>query len=135
MTDDLVIRWRDEVTDDEAAELVASSGGAPEPGWWDRVRQHSLGWVTARAADGGLVGFVNVAWDGARHAFLVDTATHPNRQRQGIGTAVVRCAAEGARAAGCEWLHVDFEPHLERFYLESCGFRTTAAGLIRLTGG
>lgn len=60
MTDDLVIRWRDEVSDDEVARLIASSGGAPEPGWWVRVRPHSLGWVTARAADGGLVGFVRL---------------------------------------------------------------------------
>jgi hypothetical protein len=35
-------------------------------------------------------------------------------------------------AAGCEWLHVDFEPELRRFYLDACGFRPTDAGLIRL---
>jgi hypothetical protein len=35
--------------------------------------------------------------------------------------------------AGCEWLFVDFEPHLETFYLESCGFRPTLAGLVHLT--
>ena len=27
-----------------------------------------------------------------------------------------------ARAAGCEWLHVDFEDHLRPFYFGSCGF-------------
>ena len=81
-----------------------------------------------------LLGFVNVAWDGADHAFLIDTKTRPSHQRLGLGTAVVRRAVEEAREAGCEWLFVDFEPHLERFYLESCGFRPTAAGLIRLTG-
>ncbi|MFD1374091.1 hypothetical protein [Actinoplanes sichuanensis] len=31
------------------------------------------------------------------------------------------------------WLHVDFEPHLARFYLEGCGFQPTRAGLVRLT--
>jgi hypothetical protein len=35
-------------------------------------------------------------------------------------------------AAGCEWLHVDFEEHLRGFYLESCGFTPTGAGLIAL---
>jgi hypothetical protein len=39
---------------------------------------------------------------------------------------------EGARAAGCEWLHVDFEDHLRRFYLGACGFTPTNAGLIEL---
>jgi hypothetical protein len=30
-----------------------------------------------------------------------------------------------------EWLHVDFEPHLDEFY-HKCGFKETRAGLIRL---
>ncbi|KKD02159.1 acetyltransferase, partial [Streptomyces sp. WM6386] len=38
----------------------------------------------------------------------------------------------GSRAAGCEWLHVDFEEHLRSFYFEACGFRETTAGLIAL---
>jgi hypothetical protein len=37
-----------------------------------------------------------------------------------------------ARAAGCNWLHVDFEPHLSAFHLDGCGFRATPAGLIDL---
>jgi hypothetical protein len=28
---------------------------------------------------------------------------------------------------------VDFEQHLARFYVDICGFRTTAAGLLDLT--
>jgi hypothetical protein len=32
---------------------------------------------------------------------------------------------------GVKWMHVDFEPQLQGFY-EGCGFRSTAAGLIRL---
>jgi ribosomal protein S18 acetylase RimI-like enzyme len=80
-----------------------------------------------------LVGFVNVAWDGGDHAFLLDTKTRGTWQRQGIGTELVRFAARSAQMAGCEWLHVDFEPHLRAFYLESCGFRVTGAGLIHLS--
>lgn len=120
------------MTDAEIVDLTESHGGNPESGWWDRIRDHSLGWVTARSGEGQLVGFVNVAWDGGAHAFLIDTKTRPSHQRQGLGTAVVRRAVEEARAAGCEWLFVDFEPHLEAFYLESCGFRSTAAGLVHL---
>jgi len=40
-------------------------------------------------------------------------------------------AVRVARERGAEWLHVDFEPHLEGFY-RACGFRPTEAGLIRL---
>jgi GNAT superfamily N-acetyltransferase len=131
--DEVVLNWRGTVSDAEIVDLTESHGGSPEPGWWDRIRDHSLGWVTARSGEGQLVGFVNVAWDGGSHAFLIDTKTRPSHQRQGLGTAVVRRAVEEARAAGCEWLFVDFEPHLEAFYLESCGFRPTLAGLLHLT--
>ena len=78
-----------------------------------------------------LIGFVNVAWDGGAHAFLLDTTVHPDFQRQGLATELVRLVTEEARARGAEWLHVDFEPHLESFY-RGCGFRPTAAGLLKL---
>ena len=70
---EIVLRWRHPVTDDELFQLTATHGGRPTRGWWDQVRPDSLGWVTARLADGALVGFVNVAWDGGDHALLLDT--------------------------------------------------------------
>ena len=79
----------------------------------------------------GLVGFVKVAWDGGVHGFLLDTTVHLDHQHQGIGSELVRNATEEARARGIHWLHVDFEPHLERFY-RGCGFADTRAGLLRL---
>ncbi|KAB8161952.1 GNAT family N-acetyltransferase [Streptomyces sp. 3MP-14] len=130
---DVDVRWRASVSDAELVALTVSHGGRSEPGWWDRIRPHSLGWVTARAADGLLVGFVNVAWDGGVHAFLLDTKTRGDWQRRGIGTAVVRLATLRARDAGCEWLHVDFTDELRSFYLEACGFAAPqGAGLINL---
>jgi ribosomal protein S18 acetylase RimI-like enzyme len=129
---DVVISWRDPVTDEEMFDLVVSHGGNPERGWWDKIRPHSLGWATARTREGVLVGFVNVAWDGSDHAFLLDTKTRGAFQRRGIGTRLVRVAAEQAKAAGCEWLHVDFEPHLRAFYFDSGKFTATDAGLIDL---
>lgn len=128
---EVVLAWRAPLPDAELVELVASHGGEPVPGWWDRIRPHSLGWVTARSG-GVLVGFVNVAWDGGDHAFLIDTKTRGDRQREGIGALVVRAAAARAREAGCEWLHVDFRPELAAFYLDACGFRRTDAGLVHL---
>lgn len=132
MLDDLVYSWREPITDDEMVELVDSHGGRSEAGWWAKVSPHSLGWATARTVQGLLIGFVNVAWDGSDHAFLLDTKTRGDWQHRGIGTEVVRRAAHHAKAAGCEWLHVDFEPELAPFYFDGCGFRSTGAGLIHL---
>src|SRR6476659_10543435 len=126
------VKWRGPLEDAELVELVHSHGGRAELGWWDRIRLHSLGWVTAREEDGTLVGFANVAWNGGDHAFLLDPKTRGSFQRQGIGRCVVSLAAEHAQAAGCEWLHVDFEPELRPFYLEACAFTPAEGGLIHL---
>jgi GNAT superfamily N-acetyltransferase len=107
MSDELVYSWRGPNSDEEMVELVDSHGGRPEAGWWDQIRPHSLGWVAARTSDGLLVGFVNIAWDGGDHAFLLDTKTRGEWQRRGVGTELVGRAARHAKAAGCEWLHVD----------------------------
>lgn len=124
--------WRGEATDDELVLLTQSHGGTASPGWWDRIRPHSLGWVTARGENEALVGFVNVAWDGGDHAFLIDTKVRPDHQRQGIGTELVRVAAQHAKAADCEWLEVDFDDALAPFYFDACGFQPTPAGLLHL---
>jgi ribosomal protein S18 acetylase RimI-like enzyme len=129
---DVRFGWRDEATDDELVTLTQSHGGAAQAGWWDRIRPHSLGWVTARNGDGVLIGFVNVAWDGSDHAFLIDTKVRPDQQRRGIGTELVRLAARHAKEAGCEWMEVDFEDGLAPFYYDACGFVPTHAGLLHL---
>ena len=87
---DPVFEWRGDLSDAEMVDLVGSHGGQAEAGWWDRVRPHSLGWVVARADDGTVVGFVNVAWDGGDHAVLLDTKTRGTHQHHGIGTELVR---------------------------------------------
>lgn len=99
--------------------------------WKELVGRHSLGWVVARDGD-RLVGFVNVLWDGLVHAWLQDTMVATDAGRRGIGTRLVTAARDGARDAGCEWLHVDFDDHLRAFYVGSCGFTPTSAGLIAL---
>jgi GNAT superfamily N-acetyltransferase len=98
---------------------------------FSRILSHSLGYVVA-LDDEQLIGFANVAWDGGEHAFLLDATVHPDFQHQGIGTQLVKEAVGLCRRAGVLWMHVDFEQRLSRFYFESCGFVTTAAGLLRL---
>jgi GNAT superfamily N-acetyltransferase len=82
-------------------------------------------------SDGRLIGFVNVAWDGGKHAFILDPSVDKDHQRQGIASRLVRDAADLARARGVDCLHADWEPHLTSFY-RACGFQPTEAGLIRL---
>jgi GrpB-like predicted nucleotidyltransferase (UPF0157 family)/GNAT superfamily N-acetyltransferase len=135
--DGVIYQWRYPVPDSEVLGLLVAAFGNEdiEPTSWRRQRPFSLGWVTAiSTADraGPLIGFANVAWDGYLHAFLLDVAVHPGLQRRNIGTRVVRRAAEESRAAGCEWLHVDFETHLGAFYIDASGFRPTKAGLLHL---
>jgi len=78
-----------------------------------------------------LIGFVNVAWDGGHHAFLLDPTVHPDFRRRGVGRALLKTAIGAATRRGIEWLHVDYEPVLEPFY-RSVGFRPTDAGLLHL---
>jgi GNAT superfamily N-acetyltransferase len=99
--------------------------------WAALVARHSLGWVVARDGD-DLVGFVNVLWDGLVHAWVQDLMVAVRARGRGVGTGLVAVATEEARAAGCEWLHVDFDDDLQPFYFGACGFRPTNAGLIAL---
>jgi GNAT superfamily N-acetyltransferase len=126
--------WRGEFDNAEinALHAEAFSHLVLNDDWNAQVQAHSLGWVCARQ-DGELVGFVNVAWDGGVHAFLVDTMVAESAGRQGLGTQLVAVAVAEVRAAGsCEWLHVDFDDELRGFYFDACGFTATNAGLIRL---
>jgi GNAT superfamily N-acetyltransferase len=79
-----------------------------------------------------LVGFVKVISDAGVHAFLLDTTVHKEFQHQGIGRELVTRAIQESRARGCDWLHVDYDPHLGHFYL-SAGFKPTLAGLVKLS--
>lgn len=125
--------WRGHLTNN-AVNALHAEGFEHDPfddDWETQLERHSLGWVCAYDGD-ELVGFVNVAWDGAVHAFILDTLVAVRLQRRGIGAQLVAVAATNAREAGCEWLHVDYEPALRDFYVKACGFAETEAGLIRL---
>jgi GNAT superfamily N-acetyltransferase len=126
--------WRAEFSNEALNELHAEAfnHAVRDHDWLVQVSTHSLGWVCAFEGD-TLIGFVNVPWDGAQHAFIIDPVVLKRYERQGIGTALVALATEPARAAGCKWLHVDFDEPLRRFYFDACGFTPTIAGLIDLS--
>ena len=134
MTDFL---WRGPFRDAEVNALHADAFGGrvfsdDEWDWEALVARHSLGWVVARDGD-QLAGFLNVVWDGFIHAWLQDVMVAGSARHQGTGARLVEVAGDAARAAGCEWLHVDFEPALREFYLDACHFEPTEAGLLRLS--
>jgi GNAT superfamily N-acetyltransferase len=127
--------WRGDFNNAELNELHAEAFETrvyDEAEWnWTEQVQHSLGWVVARD-DAGLVGFVNVVWDGLVHAWIQDTMVAGSARHRGVGTELVAVAVTESRSAGCEWLHVDFDDHLRPFYFDACGFTPTNAGLIEL---
>ena len=105
---------------------------------WPSCEKIDFGPILARslahlgAYDGdSLVGFINVAWDGGKHAFILDTCVHPRMRRRGIATRLVGAATDAARDRGVVWMHVDFKPDLTPLY-RNCGFKPTEAGLMRL---
>ncbi len=103
MSSSIEYRWRGPVSGAEMVTLVRAHGGQGVAGWLDQIRPCSLGWVTARLQPhGGLAGFVNVAWDGGDHAFLLDTKVAAEHQRQGHRHCTCRpcCTARpGSRVA------------------------------------
>jgi ribosomal protein S18 acetylase RimI-like enzyme len=117
---------------DQLNALFAAAWGAPKRGY-ERVFAHSFTWVAAWGGD-ELVGFVNVAWDGDMHFFLLDTTVHPTHQRKGIGRRLVEEAVGACRGHG-EWLHVDGDEELMRGLYEPAGFERTPAGVVDLTKG
>lgn len=131
--DPVRFEWRGLFCNEELNALHAEAFGHPllDVDWNGQLGRSSLGWVTARDDD-VLVGFVNVIWDGRVHAFVEDTIVAARTRRQRVGVRLIDAARESAAAAGCEWLHVDFEDHLKSFYFDACGFAPTNAGLIKL---
>jgi GNAT superfamily N-acetyltransferase len=118
------------VADAELNDLFRSAWKDHRDRSFQAVLERSLAYLCAY--DGELlVGFVNVAWDGGIHGFLLDTTVRDTHQHLGIGTALVGRAAAVAASRGLEWLHVDFEPHLQQFYTR-CGYKPTDAGLLQL---
>ncbi|CAN5699671.1 GNAT family N-acetyltransferase [soil metagenome] len=133
---DVTLSWHGSFADAEVNRLHAEAFGtrvyADEEWPWRRlVEAHSLGWCIARSGE-ELVGFVNVLWDGLVHAWIQDVMVAASARGQQIGTRLVQAAADGARRAGCETLHVDFDDELRPFYYDACGFTPTNGGLLHL---
>src|SRR3982750_1961031 len=65
-----------ELSEDALAQLFRESWPAAGERSLEAELEHSLCWVSARLGE-RLIGFVNVAWNGGQHAFLLDPVVHP----------------------------------------------------------
>ena len=108
--------------------LRASVGWDHENGSYDTILQRTYTHYTVRAG-GTLIGFLNILSDGIGDAFLVDLMIHPDFQRQGIGTELIKQAVRDLTADGVQCIQVTFNPENESFY-RSIGFHILKAGII-----
>jgi GNAT superfamily N-acetyltransferase len=118
------------VTDGELNGLFTASWPSHQVAIFQEVLSSNMAYVCAYNG-AKLVGYVNVAWDGRSHAFILDTTVHPSYRRTGIGQQLVGYAVKEAKKRGVAWVHVDFEPQLREFY-SRCGFRSSEAGVINV---
>ena len=84
---------------------------------------------TARDSEGRLIGYMAVLSSGVVHAFLVDLIVHPDHQRAGIGSRLVKAAARDVRDAGVRSFQVTYDENLAGFYA-GCGFHVCGGGVI-----
>lgn len=98
---------------------------------YNQVLSRSLSYITANCGN-EIIGFINIVWDGNKHAFLLDTSVDPNFRNKGIGKELVIKAISECKANFIEWIHVDYEEKYENFYRQ-CGFvQKTSASLLHL---
>lgn len=131
------VEWKGHFGDTEVNQLHAEAFGTrllsnEESPWNHLAEHHSWGWVVARADDGVIAGFINVLSDGHTHAWVQDVMVSPALQRKGLGVRMINEVRDQAKAAGLEWLHVDFDDEHTGFYIDACGFTEAKAGLMEL---
>jgi ribosomal protein S18 acetylase RimI-like enzyme len=95
-------------SDTELRALWLAAWGNAGPRNFQTILSRSLTHIGAYQ-DSGLIGFVNVAWDGGIHAFILDTCVHPDLRRQGIATEMVKLATDTARARNAVCCCSNFE--------------------------
>jgi GNAT superfamily N-acetyltransferase len=122
--DPLTLRRADRVTPAEYRTLVTAVGWRPVA-QSDADLEAALGisWnVTARTQDGQLIGLARVLDDGVLYASVWDILVLPERQRRGIGRALLNAVLE--HTAGRRLVSLIATPAGEALY-RSAGFAET----------
>ena len=128
MIKDLVIEQEGRISDSEIEELRTSVGWDNNTGPFSVVSKRLYTYFTARK-DGKLVGFIDILSDGIADAYLQDLAIHPEFQRKGIGTELVKKAIRLLQKNNLKCIQVTFNPEYEEFF-KRFGFHIYKAGVI-----
>jgi GNAT superfamily N-acetyltransferase len=122
--DSLTIQWADRVTPAEFRALVTAVGWRPvAQADADLEAALEISWnVTARTRDGQLIGLARVLDDGVLYASVWDILVLPERQRRGIGRALLNAVLE--QTAGRRLVSLIATPAGEALY-RSAGFAET----------
>ncbi|MCL5271077.1 MAG: GNAT family N-acetyltransferase [bacterium] len=117
------------IAPEEIEDLRSAVGWDRCEGTYEHILRRHFAYYTARAGDGRLIGYVSVLSDGIADAFLLDLMVHPDHQRSGLGSRLVRRAIADMKQAGIQCVQVTFNEPLEAFYAQ-CGFHIFKAGII-----
>lgn len=103
MTEDISFGFNQPLANDDLNSLFASTWGysSLQPRRYDfqPMLERSMAYACAHSS-GRLVGFVNLAWDGGVHTFISAAVVHPDFQKRGIGSQLVRQVVDVARKRG-----------------------------------
>ncbi len=113
----------------EIEDLRASVGWDRSEGVYGRILQRHYAYYTARSANGKLIGYMSVLSDGIADAFLLDLMVHPDYQKTGLGSQLVKTAIRDMQQAGVRCVQVTFNDQLEQFYAKF-GFHIFKGGII-----
>lgn len=85
-------------------------------------------WAGARDKDHKLIAFGYVCGMGLEHGYMEDIMVHPDYQKQGIGSALVKELLQESERFGLGIVTVTFEELNANMY-EKCGFMLSPGGV------
>ena len=124
----LAIELNGKVEDSEIEHLRTALGWDNNTGPFSEVRKGLYAHFTIRK-DTALIGFIDILSDGIADAFLQDLMVHPDYQKQGIGSELVKTAIRYIQSKNIKCIQVTFQEQLSVFY-QKFGFHIFKAGII-----
>lgn len=128
MINGVEIEQEGKVTDIEIEKLRSSVGWDNKTGSFLVLSKRLYTYFTARK-DGKLIGFIDILSDGIADAYLQDLVVHPDFQRKGIGSKLVKRAIRFLQKNNIKFIQVTFHPECEAFF-KKFGFYIYKAGVI-----
>jgi ribosomal protein S18 acetylase RimI-like enzyme len=128
MKADIIIAQDSDITDMEIENLRTSVGWDNNTGSFSILKPRLFTYFTARKND-RLIGFIDVLSDGIADSYLQDLMVHPEHQKNGIGSELMRRAITFLQGKNIKCIQVTFNPEHEPFY-RKFGFYIFRAGII-----